>query len=258
MKTIGELALAVPNAIDVFERWDIDYCCGATRPLDEACRAAGVTVAELMAEIGTPAVIDENRDWPVKKLASLQQYIIDTHHLFTRQMLDTVLQLSEKVAMRHSKNHPEVVTVYALVEDLYNDLVPHMMKEEQVLFPYISELESARTRGEPVRAGAVKDPIRMMMLEHDTVAIKLQELRSVTSDYELPDDACLSYRALYERLIDLEQDLHRHIHLENNLLFPRAAVMEEATLSFRAAETARTLGGSSMEARKDTEDLSDG
>ena len=229
MKTIGELALAVPNAINVFERWNIDYCCQGSRSIEEACRAAGVTVNELMAEIGLAHIADD-RDWQSEQLIALKNYIVETHHLFTRQMLDTILQLSEKVAVRHSARHPEVVTVYALVEELYNELVPHMTKEEQEIFPYVQQLEEALMRGDerPLPAfGTVKNPIRMMMLEHDTAAIKLSELRSTTCDYELPDDACLSYRALYERLADLEQDLYRHIHLENNLLFPRAAALEE-------------------------------
>jgi len=230
MKTIGELALEMPNAINVLERLKIDYCCHGSRSIAEACQSAGVSEKDLLEEIGEGRVVDDERAWQNETLVALQRYIVDTHHVFTRQMLDTVRQLAEKVAVRHSAHHPEVVTVYALVEELYNDLYPHMMKEEQVLFPYMVTMEQAILRGDepPVPVfSTIRNPIRMMMLEHDAAAIKLTELRTVTSDYELPDDACLSFRALYERLADLEQDLHRHIHLENNVLFPRAAAMEE-------------------------------
>jgi len=229
MKTIAELALEVPTAINVLERFKIDYCCHGSQSIEEACRAAGVTVAEVMTEIGGSRAIHESRTWQKEPLTELQRYIVSTHHVFTRQMLETVQQLSEKVADRHGENHPETVIVASLVVDLFDDLLPHMMKEEQILFPYIESLENAT---EPPAScfGTVKNPILMMVLEHDAVAIKLQELRTVTGDYTLPDDACLSFRALYERLSDLEQDLHRHIHLENNVLFPRAAMLEGAVL----------------------------
>jgi regulator of cell morphogenesis and NO signaling len=191
------------------------------------------TIAELALEvptaIGSTAVSDESRSWQDASLTELQDFIVSTHHVFTRQMLDTVQQLSQKVAGRHSSSHPETVTVAALIEDLIADLVPHMTKEEQILFPYVDALQDS---AEPPQScfGTVKNPIRMMMLEHDTAALKLQELRAVTDEYALPDDACLSFRALYERLMDLEQDLLRHIHLENNVLFPRAAMLEGALL----------------------------
>jgi regulator of cell morphogenesis and NO signaling len=230
-KTIGQLALEVPKAIGVFESWKIDYCCHGNRPVDEACKAAGVSVDELLRALDGPGDDASGTDWPAASLKDLQEYIVETHHVFTRDMLGTVNQLAQKVGDRHGAHHAEVLRVRTLVQQLVGDLMPHMMKEEQILFPYIEELEAAKESGRQAPMpffGTVQNPIRMMMEEHDAAAVVLTELRAVTDNYKLPGDACISFRALYERLNDLEQDLHRHIHLENNVLFPRAADMEDA------------------------------
>ena len=228
MKTIGQLAIEEPKAIAVLEKLGIDYCCHGGRSVDETCSEAGISVEELLQAIGGAAGEASARDWSRASLRELQAYIVKTHHVFTRNMLATLTQLSAKVAARHGEHHPNVLRVQALVGQLANDLLPHMMKEEQVLFPYIEALEA----GEEYAScfGSVRNPIRMMMMEHDAAADLLVELRKATSDYSLPGDACISFRALYERLHDLEQDLHRHIHLENNVLFPRAIALE-ASLS---------------------------
>ena len=162
-------------------------------------------------------------------ITALQTYIVETHHIYTRETLETVRQLADRVADRHGANHPEVAVVRDLVLQLCGDLFPHMMKEEQLLFPYIEQLETATLAGFPAPQpffGTVKNPIRMMMMEHDAAEEILASLRKTTNDYALPDDACISFRALYEQLAALEQDLHRHIELENDVLFPRAAAME--------------------------------
>ncbi len=229
-KSIGELALEVPQAIGILEKWQIDYCCKGGRSIEEACAAAGVAVSELMLEIGGGRNTDEARQWQNEPLKALKDHIVETHHVFTRDIMETIRQLSDKVATRHGANHPEVVQLQKIVHDMADDLIPHMLKEEQVLFPYIEQLEAAVGRSEepPVPFfGTVRNPVRMMMAEHDAVGDLLRQARSTTNDYSLPGDACLSFRALYERLNDVEQDLHQHIHLENNVLFPRAASMEE-------------------------------
>lgn len=227
-KTIGQLAIEEPKAIAVLEKLSIDYCCHGNRLVDEACKDAGITVAELLQAIGGAAPA-ETRDWSSSSLKDIQQFIIETHHVFTREMLATVNQLAAKVADRHGPNHPEVLRVRRFVEQLVADLMPHMMKEEMVLFPYIEELEGGDAG--PSCFGSVQNPIRMMMMEHEAAAEILTQLRTTTNNYTLPGDACISFRALYERLQDLELDLHRHIHLENNVLFPRAAELESVTAS---------------------------
>ena len=137
--------------------------------------------------------------------------------------------LMTKVVSVHGKNHPELTEASALVKRLGEDLNPHMLKEERVLFPYVVQLNRAAT----VKAsapfapfGTVINPVRMMMMEHDAVGELLRELRGVTSDYAIPADVCISYKTLYEALEALEHDLHQHIHLENNILFPKAVELE--------------------------------
>jgi len=223
-KTIGQLALEEPRAIAVLEKMSIDYCCHGNRSISRACEDAGISVEELLTAIGGSPAGVAARDWAAVPLKKIQDFIVETHHLFTREMLDTVNQLAEKVATRHGERHPEVMKVRTLAQQLSSDLMPHMMKEEQILFPYVEQLEAGDA--EPPFFGTVQNPIRMMMMEHDAAAEILRELRAATDDYRLPADACISFRALYERLNDLEQDLHRHIHLENNVLFPRAAELE--------------------------------
>ncbi len=230
-RTIGQLAVEEPNAIAIFEKAGIDYCCHGNRSVDVACKDAGINVSELLEALAVSSHDTSTREWSKASLKELQEFIITTHHVFTRDMLGTVNQLAVKVADRHGMAHGEVLRVRTLVQKLVSDLLPHMMKEEQILFPYVEELEATTAVGdEPPMPffGTVQNPIRMMVAEHDAAADILTELRATTDNYKLPGDACISFRALYERLNDLEQDLHRHIHLENNVLFPRAAEMEEA------------------------------
>ncbi|HUP50753.1 MAG TPA: iron-sulfur cluster repair di-iron protein [Thermoanaerobaculia bacterium] len=225
-KTIGELALEVPNAIPFMEMHHIDFCCRGNRSVAEACREAGMDPSELLGKIG---YLNGGAlyDWEGRSLTDLQQYIVNTHHTYTRQAVETITLLAEKVARRHGANHVEVMVVRDLALELAGDLLPHMAKEEQILFPCVEALEGGSSPD--ACFGTIANPIRAMMFEHEAAGEKLAELRRVTCDYSLPDDACLSFRALYESLAALERDLHQHIHLENNLLFPRAVSLEEAT-----------------------------
>ena len=236
-KTVRELAVETPNATRVFEKLKIDYCCGGGRSLGEACAAAGVEVAEverLLEAAGstaaTPAAAQSGM------MSELIDYIVEKHHTFTRDEMKRVAALADKVAAKHGGNHPELLEVRDLFARLCEDLRPHMLKEEAVLFPYIKQLEQAAAAGGPspyAPFGTVAYPVRMMMLEHDTAGEILRELRAASGDYTAPDDGCISYRTLYGALEELEADLHQHIHLENNVLFPRAAGLEQETRAGR-------------------------
>lgn len=225
--TVADLATAIPRAIPVLERLGIDYCCRGKQSIEEACLRSGVTPQELLILIdkeGSAATAA-----PDATLSELMRFIVDTHHAFTRDSLATLQRLSKKVRDVHGTNHPELVRVAVLVTELSDDLLPHMMKEEQVLFPYVTALEEAvLVAGEPPVPffGTVRNPIQMMMSEHEVVGEKIAEVRAASNDFALPGDACGSYRGLYDLLQELERDLHRHIHLENNILFPRATAME--------------------------------
>ncbi len=231
-KTVGELAVEMPDSIRIFEAWKIDYCCGGLTPLAEACSHAGKTVDAFMAALETLSTVPETSDseWQSGTLTAIAARIVSTYHAYTRDELQTLDPLAEKVLTVHGARRPELAEVLSLIRALTADMLPHMLKEEQVLFPYVDQMEEAasgrRTAPTPF-FGTVKNPVRMMMIEHDRVGDLLRQLREVTSDYTPPEDACFSYRELYRRLPELEQRTHEHIHVENNIYFPRAVALED-------------------------------
>jgi regulator of cell morphogenesis and NO signaling len=231
--TVREVALQVPQSTRLFERLKIDYCCGGNQPLAAACASAGVdvdNVMEMLGEVTQSTFQDESAlDFHNASLPKVITHILDTHHVFTKSEMDRLQLLADKVLAAHGGNHPELVHLDELFTRLCADLKPHMFKEEQILFPYIVRMAEAanQNRGVPFAPfGTVNNPIRMMMLEHDTAGEILRELRALTSDYKVPADACISYRTLYQALENFEKDLHQHIHLENNILFPKALDLE--------------------------------
>jgi regulator of cell morphogenesis and NO signaling len=227
-KTVRELAVEVPNATRVFEKLGIDYCCGGDRPLEAACASAKVAMDVVLRalEQGTdtsPTIA--TRDWNTAPLGELVDHIIDKHHAYVKTEAPRLKTLIAKVVGVHGKNHPELQQVQVAFSELANELASHLMKEEQILFPYVKQMASGASGG-PCCFGSVQNPIRVMMLEHDNAGEKLREMRQATNNYTLPEDACLSYSTLFAALVEFEQDLHQHIHLENNILFPRAVRME--------------------------------
>lgn len=237
-KTVRELALALPNATRVFEKTKIDYCCGGDQLLGAACAAAGVDLRELegMLEEASMSEVAGNgaRDFQQLTLAELITHILDKHHVYTKDEMERLEPLSARVATAHGENHPELVEIRDLLQHLFADLRQHMFKEEQILFPFICQLEQCvlhRRRPPFAPFGSVNCPIRMMMMEHDTAGDVLREMRKLSVDYKPPADACISYKTLYEALEAFEQDLHQHIHLENNVLFPKAVELEERLFS---------------------------
>lgn len=247
-RTIGDIAVEIPSSIPIFEQWGIDYCCGGKTPVETACKRAGKSVMDLAEALKNAPDPDSglNRDWSNESLGSIAAFIVDAYHRYTREELDLLTALAIKVEGVHGANHAELTRVRQLVEALGTDMRPHMLKEEQILFPYVDQLDRARRDGAPAPTpffGTVKNPVRMMMLEHDGVGELLTELRRVTSSYETPEDACFSYRELYRRLPEFETRTHEHIHLENNLYFPAAVALEEqAGKTADFAEAAHACG----------------
>ena len=228
-KTVRELAVEVPNATRVFEKLGIDYCCGGERPLEEACASANVAVDDFVRalELGSGTLASVTTcDWNTTPLGELVDHIVNQHHTFVKSETPRLLALIAKVAGVHGQNHPELEQVQVAFSELANELGAHMMKEEQILFPYLKQMASGSGCG-PSCFGTVRNPIRVMMMEHDDAGEKLREMRRLTSDYSIPADACTSYATLFRALVEFEQDLHQHIHLENNILFPRAVAMEQ-------------------------------
>lgn len=232
-KTVRELALENPSSTRVFEQLGIDYCCGGNRSLREACEKANLQLDQVLdslekADQAVPLAQD-GRDGHVRPLASLIEYIQSTHHKYTREEIARLGPLFEKVCSVLGKNHPELFEVREIFEGLTQELNAHMMKEEMILFPYIVRAEAVIRGNEPIlRApfGSVQNPVSMMEREHDAAGNALRAMNEVTNGYSVPADACVSYQTLYKALAVFEGDLHQHIHLENNILFPRAVAIE--------------------------------
>jgi regulator of cell morphogenesis and NO signaling len=232
-KTVRELVQEFPSATRVFEKFGIDYCCGGKRPLAEACNAANLSVNEVLDSLETAQKVSHNSpkalDWQTEPLAELVAHIMNTHHKYTREEISRLGPLLAKVCSVHGKNHPELNNVRAVFHGLAQELTMHMMKEEKMLFPYIVRMEEAIIQKEPILPspfGSVQNPVLMMEHEHDDAGEALRALREMTSGYTVPRDGCISYQTLFQALAEFEADLHQHIHLENNILFPRAIAME--------------------------------
>lgn len=234
-KTVRELALENPAATRVFEKLGLDYCCGGNKSLEEACRAANLSMDAVidsleMADHSTRAM-QADHTWQTEPMADLISHIKTTHHKYTREEMARLAPLFDKVCSVHGQNHPELQQVRASFRGLVQELTTHMMKEEMVLFPYIVRMEEAFIQKEPVLPspfGSVQNPVSMMEHEHDSAGNALRAMREASSGYSAPTEACISYQTLYKALADFEADLHQHIHLENNILFPRAIAMEKA------------------------------
>lgn len=232
-QTVREIALEQPTSIRVFESLGIDYCCGGRKPLSEACEARSLEVDKVIAALeaaasGPAAPAD---DLTAKSLTGLCAHIVATHHEYVRRELPRLAALAQKVVNRHGDTHPELPVIQATLTRLAEELTEHLAKEEAVLFPFIGKLERAVAEGAPKPKGCfgtVANPIAMMTQEHDDAGTLLQVLRTKSNQYTTPEGACPTYHAFYDGLREFEQDLHQHIHLENNVLFPRAVAMEAA------------------------------
>jgi regulator of cell morphogenesis and NO signaling len=217
--TVGRLVAQRPERAQVFEEFDIDYCCGGKRTLGEACARRGVDPAMVVRQL-EKVDADEpeaSPDWMNEPLPALCDHIVATHHQFLRQELPRLHGLLSKIARVHGEHHPELLQLLDVFEPFSWDLDLHMDKEEQVLFPLVKRLVA----NEVPASFYMLAPLRVMETEHDQAGLALAEMRELTNNYELPGDACGSYRAAFAGLQNLEQDLHRHVHLENNVLFPR-------------------------------------
>ena len=219
--TLGEIVAANPAAARALDRLGLDYCCHGDRTLADASAAAGLDPAVVAAELDALPV-EGDRTWTELDAPALAEHIVATHHRYLHEELPLLDELAAKVLSVHGRNHPELVRVRALVAALRADLEPHLQKEERVLFPAIAAAAAGR-REFPF--GTVAQPIRVMLAEHDRAGDLLAGLRAATSGYAVPDDACASYRSLYERLEALELDTHLHVHKENHTLFPAALAL---------------------------------
>jgi regulator of cell morphogenesis and NO signaling len=218
------------RAASVFQRHRIDFCCGGDRPVGEACRERGVDAGQLVAELeaatAAPGDVPRFNTWDLDFLAT---YIVSNHHAYVRRAIETLGAHTQKVAAVHGDRHPETRDVARHFAAVSEEMTQHMMKEERVLFPYISGLAEAARAGRPGPAapfGTIANPIRMMEMEHQAAGDSMAAIRELSRDFTPPEDACTTYRVSYKELEEFEADLHRHVHLENNVLFPKALELE--------------------------------
>lgn len=230
--TVRELVGRCPQTRPVLEKHGIDYCCGGGQTLESAAARQNVSFAMLAAELDQAATAPPRgpteKDWFAAPLPELVDHIVGTHHAYLRTALPRLRMLIAKVLNAHGDRHGEMLRrVQASFTALDEELSAHLFKEEQVLFPHIVAAAQSTPGMRPMPPfGTVRNPISQMEHEHDSAGAALADLRQATGDYALPGDACPTFRAMYDALRQLESDLHQHIHLENNILFPRAVEME--------------------------------
>jgi len=230
-QTVREIALEQPSAIRVFEQYGIDYCCGGRKPLAEACAAGNLEIDSVIAALEAAEKKSgiEVENWAEKSLESLSSHIVTKHHAYVKRELPRLAQLAQKVVGRHGSTKPELPVIATNLMQLDEELTQHLAKEEAVLFPYIAGLERSNSIGTPKPHscfGAIANPIAMMTEEHDAAGALIAEIRRLSGNFTTPADACPTFHAFYDGLREFEQDLHQHIHLENNILFPRAIELD--------------------------------
>jgi regulator of cell morphogenesis and NO signaling len=215
----------------VFQRHGLDFCCNGCRTIEQGCRDAGADESTLLSELdallSAPAgVAPQYTSW---EPAALVSYIVANHHAYVRQAMAPLVTHTRKIAEVHGERHTELVHIARLFERVATEMSEHMEKEEQIFFPFIVTLADAAKRGEPFSRppfGTVENPIRMMENEHRFVGDAMAEIRALTDGYRLPDEACTTYKVCFQELEAFEADLHAHVHLENNILFPKAVAIE--------------------------------
>lgn len=230
-ETVGQIAAKDIRKAEVFKKFGIDFCCGGKKSLKRACEEKGldvVAVESALESVNTTAKASENFDrWNPDFLAD---YIYNKHHQYYYDEAPMIAELLTKVVDHHGEKYPELQEVYRLYVTLAQELNAHFAKEEKILFPFIKALVRAKQTGnvqELTNQFSIAGPVQMMEADHDAAGEILAEISEATNDYSAPEGACNSFQFLYRKLKELEDDLHQHIHLENNILFPKALALEK-------------------------------
>ena len=231
-QTIGEIVAKDFRAASVFSKYKIDFCCKGDRTIEEVCEKKSINVDELNEKL-QEAMTDQNENidynsWPLDLLAD---YVEKTHHRYIREKSPSLFQFLNKVQKVHGERHPELYEIFNLFSQSVEDLENHLQKEERILFPFIRKMVEAKNSGqplEPAHFGSVENPIEMMKDDHSVEGERFRKIAELTQGYTPPQEACNTYKVSFAMLDEFEQNLHKHIHLENNILFPKAIKMEES------------------------------
>jgi len=236
-KTLAELVTDNIRSAIVFEEFGLDFCCKGNRSLSDACKEKNIEVGKVTAQLNELSEKTNGNlqadDW---SLDFLVDYIMNNHHQYVRKMIPIITLHADKVASVHGKNHPETIRIADLFLAVREELEMHMMKEERILFPQIKQMvltKNANSEFFLPAFGTIQNPIRMMEHEHTSAGDALYQIRDLSNNYSHPDDACNTFKALYSELKEFEEDLHKHIHLENNILFPKSIALEAELLGHK-------------------------
>ncbi|QRM89867.1 iron-sulfur cluster repair di-iron protein [Lacinutrix sp. WUR7] len=231
-KHIGEFVAEDFRTAAVFSKYKIDFCCNGNRTIAEACEKKGIDSNRLTEELEAVLNTTTNpsidyKSWPLDLLA---EYIEKKHHRYVEEKIPVLRQFLDKLCRVHGERHPELFKINELFTASANELTAHMKKEELILFPFVKRMVKAKLDNQAIQSpqfGTVENPIAMMMHEHDTEGERFREIAELTDNYTPPADACNTYKVTYAMLEEFEKDLHLHIHLENNILFPEAIKLEQ-------------------------------
>jgi len=229
-KTVAEVVTKNIKAAHVFKKYGIDFCCGGGISIEKACTKYDVDYSLLEKELlAIDNGVSRTHNYDSWDLSFLIDHIINIHHSYVQESIPIVLQYAAKVAKVHGHHYNELMSIYSLFAEVAQELTMHMKKEEQILFPFIKQLVEAKKAGLEAPSphfGTVNNPIRMMESEHENAGDTFKKIAQLSNNYTPPEGACNTFRALYSKLNEFEQDLHQHIHLENNILFPKAILLE--------------------------------
>ncbi len=230
-RTVGEIVTDNIKAADVFKKHGIDFCCRGGVSIKEACDSLNIDHAIIEAELAIlDTKVDRALDYDSWKLDFLADHIVNVHHGYIEKSNPVLMQYSQRVNLVHGSKHPELAEIETLVKEVVQEMAAHMKKEELILFPFIKKLAIAERDGTevpPVHFGTVENPINMMEAEHEHAGDIMRTIAKLSNNYTPPEGACNTYRAFYDKLDEFEQDLHLHVHLENNILFPKALKLEK-------------------------------
>lgn len=234
-KTIASLVTENIKTAHIFKKYGIDFCCGGGITIEKACLKNGVNYNDLQIDLQNVIASPNNSyNYDSWDLSFLVKHIENIHHTYVEQSIPLIIQYAEKVAKVHGHHYTEVVEVLQLFYEVANELMEHMKKEEVILFPYIHQLLSIKNGNEEMgipHFKTVNNPIEVMQNEHENAGEIFKIIANLTNNYNPPKEACNTFRALYAKLEEFEQDLHLHIHLENNILFPKAIELEKSILT---------------------------
>ncbi len=232
-KTVGQIVAEDYRTAQVFRSFGLDFCCGGNKTVEEACEPKGVNAQDVhtaLAGLGNEGSEQHNyNEW---SLDFLTDYIVNNHHQFVRSKIPEIEFYADKVARVHGERHPELLEIREIFMKLKEELLEHQDKEEEILFPYVKKLVRAEQEEKSIKNdpdfGSAADPVAMMEAEHEEAGEMMEAIQNLSDDFTPPEDACASYRVLFQSLEGFQIDLHKHVHLENNILFPKALEMEKS------------------------------